>query len=76
MDDPKINDGGGLYDAEGLIDTLIVECNDAVKSVMGGNAIKFCAQMVEMVQKLDALKRGIQKEKEAKEAEADGRYDL
>ena len=55
----KVNDGGGLMDAEGLIDTLIIDCNEIPKSLCSGMYIQFCAKMVEMVQKLSALKEGV-----------------
>ena len=57
--DIKLNDGGGLYDNEGLCDSLIMDCNNAVKTLTGGNYILFCNIMVQMVRKLDNLKKGI-----------------
>ena len=62
MDDKeevKVNDGGGLLDAEGLIDSLIIDCNNAVKAVASGEYIGWCGISVQMVQKLSALKSGI-----------------
>ena len=49
----------GFYSNEELIDTLILDCNDAVKHCVAGNYISFCAKMVEMVQKLGNLKVGV-----------------
>ena len=63
----KVNDGGGLYDSSGLIDSLIVDCNDLVKSICGGSYIAFCAKSVEMVQKLARLKEGTQTDLREKE---------
>ena len=54
-----VNDGGGLFDEEGLIDSLIIDCNNAVKAVASGEYIGWCGISVQMVQKLSALKRGI-----------------
>lgn len=56
---PEVNNGSGLYDNEGLIDTLIVDCEELVKCVISGQGISFCAKAVEMVQKLSNLKRGV-----------------
>lgn len=55
----EVNNGRGLYDSDGLIDTLISDCNNAVKSCVGGQYIAFCNIMVQMVQKLAKLKIGI-----------------
>ena len=58
--DVEINNSGGLYDNEGLIDTLISDCNSAVKACVSGQYIAFCNTMVQMVRKLANLKKGIQ----------------
>lgn len=55
----KVNDGGGLFDSIGLIDSLIADCNETVKQVVSGNYLLFCARVVEMVQKLTQLKDGV-----------------
>jgi len=49
----------GLYSNEELIDTLIVDCNNAVKSIVSGQYIAFCVAMEQMVQKLANLKTGV-----------------
>lgn len=59
MDEVKVNDGNGLFDSVGLIDSLIVDCNSAVKSLTTGNAIQFCSIMVQIVQKLGELRKGV-----------------
>lgn len=59
MDELRINDGGGLMDSEGMIASLIVDCDTAVKALTGGNHIKFCDVMVGMVRKLAVLKNGV-----------------
>lgn len=61
----NINDGKGLYDNEGLIDTLIVDCNNLVKHLASGQYVQFCNSIVGMVQKLANLKEGIKTDKEA-----------
>lgn len=64
-DDITVNDGGGLFDSEGLIDTLIVDCNDLTGFLTSGRYVKFCSAIVSMVQKLGALKQGIKDQKAA-----------
>ena len=49
----------GLYSNEELIDTLIVDCNNAVKSIVSGQYVAFCVAMGQMVQKLANLKTGV-----------------
>ena len=64
MDDGiRINEDG-LYDASGLIDSLIEDSNEMVRSAMTGNYIAFCKIAVESVQKLAALKKGVAEERE------------
>lgn len=54
-----VNDGKGLYDSGGMIDTLIVDCDALVRDLAGGGYVAFCARIVDMVQKLSRLKDGI-----------------
>ena len=54
-----VNDGKGLYDSGGMIDTLIVDCDALVRDLAGGSYVAFCARIVDMVQKLSRLKDGI-----------------
>ena len=61
----KVNDGGGLYDSAGFIDTIILDCNNSVKQLAGGNYIGFCNGMAEIVKKLTVLKDGVTNEKNA-----------
>ena len=49
----------GLYTNEELIDTLIVDCNNAVNAVMGGKGIEWCRIMLDIVVKLANLKNGV-----------------
>lgn len=57
-----VNDGGGLYDRDGMIDGLIVDCDEVMKAIMAGSGIRLAALLVEMVQKLTALKKGVAEE--------------
>ena len=68
----NVNDGGGLLDNVGLIDTLIVDCNALLQLLIGGRYVAFCAKVVEMVQKLSNLKNGVHNDTESlrKEVEA------
>lgn len=49
----------GLYSNQALIDTMIVDCNNAVGAIAQGQYILFCKTMYEMVQKLANLKKGV-----------------
>ena len=62
MENEKIpvNDGGGLYDNIGIIDTLTVDCNDLPRLLMTGHYVSFCSKLVGMVQKLSLLREGVQ----------------
>lgn len=63
----KINDGGGLFDSPGLIDSLIVDCERGMKALLAGSPLEYAATTVGMVQKLGELKKGIKNEKEGLE---------
>lgn len=54
-----VNDGKGLLDNEGLIDSLIVDTNDLVKHLTSGQYVAFCQRIVHMTQKLANLKKGL-----------------
>lgn len=45
-----------------MIDSLIIDCNEAVKAVASGQMIQWCRIMYEMVLKLSNLKNGIRAE--------------
>lgn len=61
----KINDGNGLYDNEGLCDTLINDCNNLIKLLISGQYLAFSVSIVEMVQKITNLKSGIRADTDA-----------
>ena len=52
--------GTGIYSNTELIDSLIVDCNYAVKCCHCGEYVAFCSTIVQMVQKLGNLKTGVQ----------------
>ena len=58
--DLTVNDGKGLYDSSGLIDSLIIDCNELPKDLMTDQNIRFCNRLVQMVQKLHELKNGLE----------------
>lgn len=61
-EDITVNDGGGLLDADGLIDSLIVDCNSLTKHLIDNQFVRFGMTLAQMVQKLNALKGGIKNE--------------
>ena len=62
-----VNDGKGLLDNVGLIDTLIIDCQEAVHAMTEGSYIRWCNIMVSMVQKLTNLKKGVQTDIESRD---------
>ena len=60
VNDFPVNDGKGLYDSVGLIESLILDCNTLPKQLLGGMYVGFCSTLVEMVQKLVQLKKGVE----------------
>lgn len=67
IDGVTVNDGNGLLDNDGLMQTIIVDCNDAVKGALSGNYISFCDKMVQVVQKVSLLRKNWEQEMNAKE---------
>lgn len=62
-----LNDGKGFWDSAGLCDTLIADCNNAVKAVCTGQYIVFCDTITQMAQKLFRLREGIKADLESKD---------
>lgn len=67
----KVNDGKGLFDSDGIIDSLIVSCNDLPNAIFNGQNVRFCALIVEMVQKLSLLKQGVKNDLESLRKQVD-----
>lgn len=65
MDELQVNDGHGLYDNYGLIDTLIVDCNNLPKALIDNQFVLFGNTLVQMVQKLQNLKQGIKADQDS-----------
>ena len=55
----EVNNGNGLFDSFGMIDSLIVDCNEIPKALSSGEYVRFCNIIVQMVQKLAVLRNGI-----------------
>ena len=66
-DEIKVNDGGGLLDNLGMIDSIIVDCNNLVQILVSGKYVSFCAKIVEVVQKLSKLRGGVGNDIKAKD---------
>ena len=64
-----VNDGGGLYNNLGMIDSLIVDCNNLPSLLYAGRNIAFSSLLVQMVQKLDLLRKGVKHDTDALKAE-------
>lgn len=57
--DITVNDGKGLYDSEGLCDSLLMDLNRMQKLLIDNQFIAFCDLIAKMGQKLANLKKGI-----------------
>ena len=62
-----VNDGGGLLDSFGLIDSLIIDCNDLPNLLFSNKNIQFCQALVGMVQKLSVLRNGVKNDLESRD---------
>lgn len=60
----KVNDGGGLMDNLGMIDSLIVDCERGMKALLAGSPLEYAAITVQMVKKLGLLKAGVRNDTE------------
>lgn len=67
MEEVKVNDGGGMYNHVGIIDSVIVDCNDLPKSLINGQFIQFSSRLVQIVQKLSTLRDGVKNDMESKD---------
>ena len=64
LKDIPVNDGGGFLDNIGLINSLIVDCNNSTKALVSGNYVLYSSINVQMVQKLNNLKEGVKNDTE------------
>lgn len=69
--DITVNDGNGLWDNEGLCDTLLVDLNNLPKALASGQYIQFCALISSMGQRIVNLKKGISADMESMREKVD-----
>lgn len=69
--DITVNDGNGLWDNEGLCDTLLVDLNNLPKALANGQYIQFCALISSMGQRIANLKKGISADMESMREKVD-----
>ena len=69
--DLTVNDGRGLLDNEGLCDSMIEDVNNLLKNMAAGQYIRVCSITMEIVQKLQNLKKGIKVERKHLEDQLD-----
>lgn len=62
----KVNDGKGLYDNEGLCDSLKQDLNNMIKLAMAGQFVSACGLVTGMSVKLTNLKQGIKNDSDSK----------
>lgn len=49
-----------------VIDSLILDCNNIVRTIMAGNYVSWCSQTVDLVRNLEMLKTQVNEELEKK----------
>lgn len=57
----------GIYDYDGLLDTLLSDCNGLMRNMADGQYIQFCNRLVGMAQKIQQLKEGVKNDLDAKD---------
>ena len=62
-----VNDGKGLYDNEGLCDSLLMDLNRLPKLLIDNQFIAFGSLIAQMGQKVQNLKNGIRADMDAKD---------
>ena len=67
----KVNDGGGLYDNLGLIDTIIIDAKQLLKELASGDYVAFEVTHIGMIQKLSNLKKGVKDDTESLKKQID-----
>ena len=64
---PTVNDGGGLWDNEGVCDSGIRLCNAALKDLIDGQYLLFVNKLEQVAQIFANLKKGIKDDRESLE---------
>lgn len=63
----KVNDGKGLYDNIGIVDTIATDLNKLPKLVIDGQFFQIAALYASIGQRLINLKKGIKEELDSKD---------
>lgn len=71
MDEIKVNDGGGLYTNEGLVDTIIADYNTLPRLLVENQFIKAAALYASVAQRLANLKKGIKVDMDSMKAKVE-----
>ena len=71
MDKPKLNDGRGLWDNDGVCDKGISLCNAAIKDLVSGQYLAFVNKLEQVAQIFANLKKGIKADRESLEAKVE-----
>lgn len=58
-DEITVNDGKGLFDNEGMCDSIKQDLNNLIKLVMNGQYILACSLVASIAVRLENLKKGI-----------------
>ena len=61
----NVNDGKGLYDNEGLCDSLLLDLNKLPRLLIDNQFIVCCSLIAQMAQKITNIKAGIQNDMNA-----------
>ena len=62
-----VNDGKGLYDNEGLCETLITDLNRLPRLLIDGQFIGACDLLAKMAQKANCIRKGIRNDMESRD---------
>ena len=69
--DVTVNDGKGLYDNEGLCDSILLDLNNLMKHIVSGQYFQFCSDVTTIAQKVVNLKDGIKKDMDSMKEKVD-----
>lgn len=61
-----MNNKPGIMDTDEMINSVIIDCNNAVKYIVNGDYIAWCNINTQIVRKLSLIKEGIKKDINAK----------
>lgn len=49
----------GIYDSKSFCDSVIIDVNDAFTDLFGNKPVAFCNKMLQIISKMELLKKGI-----------------